>query len=462
MKLVRAVLSLMWLSACSFPAFDVREVPPPSCSDGKHNGDETGVDCGMAACGKACVVGQGCDGDADCSSGKCQAGVCKAIGCDDGERDGGETGKDCGMAACSKACPAGQGCDGDADCDGGKCQDSICRAASCDDQLQNADESDIDCGGLQGCARCAVNRHCATTADCDGGACTSGQCRVPTCKDQLTNGNETDQDCGGDSCLPCVVGQACVKTEDCDGVACTKGKCQSAACDDQVLNQDETDLDCGGSCATTCTDGKRCKVAGDCDSGVCPSATKRCAAPSCSDGVLNGDEPSTDCGASCSAKCMDLAACSTPTDCAGGACNNRECVPAVATGDPLPTVGWVATASDTFGLSKIHDVIDGDSFSDWTSGTNRYAGMWIQIDMGKRQPFFRLELDTLKAMDTAAALNIWVSDNGIFTNKVKKNVAGGTQVRIDFDAAIVARYVKIEIAQGGPDWWRVNEIRLKQ
>ena len=459
MKLVRALLSLVWLSACSFPAF---EVHPPSCNDGKHNGEETGIDCGMAACGTTCVTGQGCDGNADCSSGKCQAGVCEPISCDDGERDGEETGKDCGMAACSKPCPAGQGCSGDADCDGGKCLDNVCRAASCEDHLQNGAESDADCGGDQGCARCSVNQHCNTTADCDGGACASGQCRTPTCKDSLMNGNETDIDCGGDSCLPCPVGQACLKTEDCDGVTCAKAKCQSAACDDQVLNQDETDLDCGGSCATKCEDAKRCKLAADCQSGVCPTSTKRCAVPTCSDGVLNGDEPTADCGGSCTKKCQELDVCSAPSDCASGACQSRECVPAAATGEVLPTVGWVVTASDTFTSSKIHDVIDGDTGTDWTSGTNRYAGMWIEIDMGKRQPFFRLEVDMLKAMDVPEAVNVWISDDGSFTNEVKKNVTGTTQLGIDFGAVLVARYVKIEIAQGGPDWWRVNEIRVKQ
>ena len=459
MKLARALLSLVWLPACSFPGF---EVHPPSCDDGKLNGAETGIDCGMAACGTACATGQGCDGDADCSSGECRAAVCRAVTCDDGQRNGSETGIDCGMAACSKACSAGQGCDGNADCDGGECQDKICRAASCEDTLQNGEETDTDCGGLQGCARCTVNQHCSVTDDCDGGLCTTGLCRAPTCKDGLLNGNETGIDCGGDSCLPCAPGQACKQTDDCDGVACTKGVCQAAACGDQILNQDETDLDCGGSCSTACDDGMHCKVASDCLSGVCPTATKRCAAPSCSDGVLNGDEPTTDCGSSCTTKCQDLDVCSVPADCASGACQSRECVPVAPTGDPLPTVGWVVTASDTFTSSKIHDVIDGDLGTDWTSGTNRYAGMSIEIDMGKRQPFFRLELDMLKAMDVPGAVNIWISDDGTFTNEVKKNVIGSTQLAIDFSAALVARYVKIEVAQGGADWWRVNEIRVKQ
>jgi hypothetical protein len=252
-------------------------------------------------------------------------------------------------------------------------------------------------------------------------------------------------------------------TADCDALACRKGECQPAACDDGVLNQDETDLDCGGSCPSGCDDGLRCKLGGDCVSGVCPKATLRCAVPACDDGVRNGKEPSKDCGGDCSKQCAVLDACDVGADCDTLTCSNQTCVPAAATGTPLSPVGWVATASDTFGGSDIKAVIDGNSGTDWTSGTNRYAGMWIVIDMRSRQAFFRLEIETQKSLDAAESVNVWTSDDATsFTNEVKKNVPGGTLVTIDFSVAQVARYIKVELAQGGTDWWRVNEIRVKQ
>jgi hypothetical protein len=416
MKPAAVLLSVVWLSACSFPDFEVTPAP--------------------------IIIGQAT--------------------CDDGARNGDETGIDCGMAACNKACAAGQGCSRDADCDGGACEDQVCRAQNCEDGLQNADESDTDCGGALGCARCLVGQRCGSASDCDGGACASGQCRAPTCKDQLLNANETDLDCGGDSCLPCAVGQACTQTEDCDAVACSEQKCQPAGCDDAVWNQDETDLDCGGSCPAACADALRCKVAGDCQSGVCSKQTLRCAAPRCDDGVLNGDEPSEDCGGDCSKKCVTLDACSSAADCETNACSSKTCVPANATGSAIAPIGWIATASDSFDLSDTQAIIDGNAGTDWTSGSNRYAGMWIQIDMQQREAFFRLEIDTEKALDAATAVNIWTSNDGTFTTAVKQNVPGGTQIVIDFASAQVARYLKIELAQGGTDWWRVNEIRVMQ
>ncbi len=66
MKLAARLLSLAWLPACSFPDYDTSPSPPtnggsgtivgPSCDDGKRNGDETGRDCGMAACSRPTTV----------------------------------------------------------------------------------------------------------------------------------------------------------------------------------------------------------------------------------------------------------------------------------------------------------------------------------------------------------------------------------------------------------------------
>ena len=57
----------------------VPDLPPPTCTDGKQNGDETDVDCGGATCPK-CAVKQTCKVLTDCKSGVCTAGVCAAPG----------------------------------------------------------------------------------------------------------------------------------------------------------------------------------------------------------------------------------------------------------------------------------------------------------------------------------------------------------------------------------------------
>ncbi|AKU95532.1 Tryptophan synthase alpha chain [Labilithrix luteola] len=49
----------------------------PTCSDATQNGDETDTDCG-GSCATKCRAGQQCVVAADCASGECEAGLCKA------------------------------------------------------------------------------------------------------------------------------------------------------------------------------------------------------------------------------------------------------------------------------------------------------------------------------------------------------------------------------------------------
>jgi hypothetical protein len=286
---------------------------------------------------------------------------------------------------------------------------------------------------------------------------------MPTCKDNLQNADETDIDCGG-SCNRCSVGQACSTTDDCDGVACVKEKCQSAACGDGVLNQDETDLDCGGSCSTACADGLSCKMAADCQSGVCPKQTLHCAAPTCSDGVLNGSEPSKDCGASCADKCRTLDACGTGDDCATTTCVGQRCVPTSPTGKVLSPAKWLATASNTFSdNTQPQLVLDGNGGTNWISGTDQAPGLWFEIDMASEQVFFSIEIDCNDPLDAAQTIDVLLSDDDKFTEPpVITDFGTGMNTVISFPKAQVARYIKIALAQGKNRWWRMDEIRVKQ
>jgi hypothetical protein len=177
---------------------------------------------------------------------------------------------------------------------------------SCRDQLTNGDETDIDCGGTI-CPACGADQRCRVQADCREGVCTNGVCRVPTCKDGVKNGTETDVDCG-DVCAGCQTGKKCSTASDCQAQVCTNGVCQASSCGDQIANGSETDTDCGGAGCAKCQDGKKCLSETDCASGVCASdadggGSQSCRAPSCNDGVFNGNETDLDCGGPGCAKC---------------------------------------------------------------------------------------------------------------------------------------------------------------
>lgn len=429
--MLRAVtlIGIVWLSSCTFPDFAVTR---PVGAAGSSS-DERG----------------GAPND--------------AFACDDGERNGAETGIDCGIDACSRACADGQGCSADHDCESARCEAGMCLAPSCDDQRKNGQETDVDCGGDAGCDTCKAGELCSKQSDCDGGDCIRGRCQAASCGDGIRNATETDVDCGGD-CSPCGVGRACSNDPDCDGLACDKGLCQAASCTDGVQNQDETDVDCGGSCDDACADAARCTVASDCASGVCPRQTLRCAAPACDDKVLNGAEPAVDCGASCSTKCALLSACRTAGDCSTGYCLNEECLPSKATGEKLSTASWTATASSTFGSSDTKYAIDGAQNTDWTNGQTQTAGAWFLIDMKADRVFFSIEIDCTNTRDDSAeALDVALSRDGSFgPTPAKQNVPGQDQMVITFDQPQVARYIKLTLAAGTSHWWRMDEIRVKQ
>ncbi|HSO00165.1 MAG TPA: hypothetical protein VLS89_17855 [Candidatus Nanopelagicales bacterium] len=68
------------------------------------------------------------------------------------------------------------------------------------------------------------------------------------------------------------------------------------------MNNAETGVDCGApSSCPLCGPGQRCVTGADCSSGVCWAGV--CEAPSCFDGVRNGEEAGTDCGPVCSVPC---------------------------------------------------------------------------------------------------------------------------------------------------------------
>jgi hypothetical protein len=423
MRRTALLIGLVAASACSFPDFHVEPgasggAAGAGCADQKRNGEETGVDCGMLACGIACSVGQGCQSETDCAGGECVGGVCQP--------------------------------------------------ETCTDELANGSESDLDCGGDAACPRCTVNQRCHTLKDCDGGLCSSGQCQPPSCQDRLLNGTETDTDCGGQDCATCNEGQSCKQSHDCDNAACVQDECQPSDSSDGLKNQDETDADCGGSCPSPCGDGLRCKEPEDCESLVCSHQTLRCLPATCNDAVHNGSEPTLDCGATCPYKCAVLDECDVAEDCASGKCVSKLCVPSAPSDELLSTLGWVATASHEIASAPAQKAIDGSLSSAWITGADQVAGMWLAVDMRQRQVFYSIELiiadEAANGDDAPAAVDVWLSDDESFTSKVVENQPGSPKLRIDFAEPQVARQLQISLPAGvsKDKWWRMDELRLRQ
>jgi hypothetical protein len=104
---------------------------------------------------------------------------------------------------------------------------------------------------------------------------------------------------------------------------CVAGSCTTAPiadhCHDRIRDADEVGVDCGGGCIA-CAAGVACTQGADCESGTC-SDDGTCAAPSCSDGRLDGFETDVDCGGGQCAACTTGHACLVDGDCASKSCN---------------------------------------------------------------------------------------------------------------------------------------------
>ncbi len=411
------LLPLLFMAACSFPDYSFTEPDAAmpvtlTCSDKIQGPSETGVDCGGVC--PMCSAGQGCVTSKDCDSSNCEDGICREASCTDGIANGAESDVDCG-GRCMKLCAAGSRCNSDADCSSGSCQAGLCLAPSCSDRVSNGDESGVDCGGK--CAPCVSGSPCRTGADCVSQNCDETQlvCVDAGCQDTKKNGQETDVDCGGKTCAPCVANESCLVDSDCDSDICdvNSKRCIAASCTDRVLNQDETDLDCGGSICGKCADGRACKDAGDCASGVCQA---------------------------------------------------RVCVPASATGISVAENKWQATASDTFSSSKPEYAIDGDVNTRWTSGRGQAPGLWFELDLGEPEIFFSIVIDSSQfASDEGASYNIYFSNDGTFGTAARSAVPGSSITTVKFDSAVVARYVKIELATANASsWWSIGEVHVYQ
>lgn len=100
-------------------------------------------------------------------------------------------------------------------------------------------------------------------------------------------------------------------------------------CTDGVKNGNESDKDCGGSCPA-CAIGRGCETGADCASQVCGSG-RTCLGPGCADQLENGDETDVDCGGTCSA-CAPGKACKGDLDCTTKSCVAGKCVPTCTDG----------------------------------------------------------------------------------------------------------------------------------
>jgi hypothetical protein len=137
------------------------------------------------------------------------------------------------------------------------------------------------------------------------------------CGGRCVNPRTDERNCGR-------CGHRCAAGETCVAGTCTRQQQPTGqqppapTCTDGIQNGNETDVDCGGPTCQKCAEGKRCATGTDCATGVCTGGVCVAPAPACSADV---------CGAQhgCPA-CALGKSCSGGADCASGHCSSGVCV----------------------------------------------------------------------------------------------------------------------------------------
>ena len=238
-----------------------------------------------------------------------------------------------------------------------------------------------------------VRRALALSTKCDGGAPT------PTCSDGVQNGNETGVDCGGSDCAPCstacndnevnvsitfdnypeetawtlknasgtTVATGSYSTANADGSTVNETYCLPDGCYDFVITDAYGDGICCsyGNGSYTVTSGSTTLALGGTFTNS--DATNFCLgsgpAPTCTDGIQNGNETGVDCGG------PDCAPCVVPPTCTDGIQNGDE------TG--VDCGGSNCAPCSTGGTNVLHEGYFESGWNGWSDGGSdcyRYSG----------------------------------------------------------------------------------------
>jgi len=305
---------------------------------------------------------------------------------------------------------------------------------TCTDGIQNGNETGIDCGGPD-CPACPAE---------------------PSCTDGIQNGNETGVDCGGPDCPPCPCAGANVNVTinldnypeetswsiiDAGGSSVASGGtygsqpdgstvsidlCLADGCYDFVINDAFGDGICcgyGNGSYVVSVEGSTVASGGNFGSSETSNfCTGGGPAPTCTDGVQNGNETGVDCGGPDCPPCPVEPTCSdgvqngneTGIDCGGPDCDpcpvEPTCTDGIQNGDEtgVDCGGPDCDPCDTGGCSSVS--IDSEDFEGgfgiWNDGGSDCARVNSSTYSASGTRSIRLRDNTNSSVMTTDNLNL--------------------------------------------------------
>jgi aryl-phospho-beta-D-glucosidase BglC (GH1 family) len=127
--------------------------------------------------------------------------------------------------------------------------------------------------------------------------------------------------------------------------------------------------------------------------------------------------------------------------------------------------GATAAASNysPYPEDDIQNIFDGNSETRWTTGVPQSAGMWLQVDLGVQTQFDMINLDAGNWTDYPKQYKVSVSNDGVSFTDIEidtSDIGFGQKIIIVTSETQNARYIKISLLDGKPDWWSVAIFQL--
>jgi O-glycosyl hydrolase len=126
----------------------------------------------------------------------------------------------------------------------------------------------------------------------------------------------------------------------------------------------------------------------------------------------------------------------------------------------LPRDGWTASASASNPNEPPAHAIDADPATRWSTGHGMQPGDWFQIDLGSRQTFNQLVLDTSGSSgDFARQYEVYVSDDGTNWGQPIATGPGSTVTKI-LVPQVTGRYIRVVNNGSSGSWWSIHELNV--
>ncbi|HEV7654681.1 MAG TPA: discoidin domain-containing protein [Mycobacteriales bacterium] len=124
----------------------------------------------------------------------------------------------------------------------------------------------------------------------------------------------------------------------------------------------------------------------------------------------------------------------------------------------LPATGTTATATPAG--EPAQNAVDDDASTRWTTGTAQVPGQQIQLDLGRRETFRRVVLDTgASTGDFARSFTLQAGDDATHWRTLASATGTGQLTTIDVPRTR-ARYLRVVSTGTSDSWWSVADTRL--